>query len=114
MIDENGIDLSEPTPNLFKKVVDWGEDKGIVTGPGAFPAKQFIKTTEELGELGGALLQGDPEAFQDELGDVMVCLIILAAQNGSDAFKCLQGAYDKIKGRKGKTINGTFVKEEDL
>lgn len=23
-------------------------------------------------------------------------------------------AYEKIKGRKGKTINGTFVKEEDL
>lgn len=28
--------------------------------------------------------------------------------------ECLQYAYDEIKGRKGKTINGTFIKETDL
>lgn len=28
--------------------------------------------------------------------------------------ECVQLAYDEIKMRKGKTINGTFVKEEDL
>ena len=28
--------------------------------------------------------------------------------------ECLQFAYDEIAGRKGKMINGTFVKESDL
>lgn len=28
--------------------------------------------------------------------------------------ECVQLAYDEIKMRKGKTVNGTFVKEEDL
>lgn len=34
--------------------------------------------------------------------------------NGTDADSCLQIAYDAIKDRKGKMINGVFVKEEDL
>lgn len=27
---------------------------------------------------------------------------------------CIQQAYDEIKDRKGKMVNGVFVKEEDL
>ena len=34
--------------------------------------------------------------------------------NGTDAENCLQIAYDAIKDRKGKMIDGVFVKEEDL
>nr|DAQ79359.1 MAG TPA: NTP-PPase-like protein [Caudoviricetes sp.] len=34
--------------------------------------------------------------------------------NGTDADSCLQIAYDAIKDRKGKMIDGVFVKEEDL
>lgn len=41
-------------------------------------------------------------------------LIILAQQQGWTLEECLQYAYDEIKNRKGKTINGTFVKDSDL
>ena len=34
--------------------------------------------------------------------------------NGTDADSCLQIAYDAIKDRKGKMIDGVLVKEEDL
>lgn len=34
--------------------------------------------------------------------------------NGTDADSCLQIAYDAIKDRKGKMVDGVFVKEEDL
>jgi len=34
--------------------------------------------------------------------------------NGTNADSCLQIAYDAIKDRKGKMIDGGFVKEEDL
>lgn len=34
--------------------------------------------------------------------------------NGTDADSCLQIAYDVIKDRKGKMIDGVFVKEEDM
>ena len=28
--------------------------------------------------------------------------------------KCLQAAYEEIKDRKGRWVNGSFVKEQDL
>ena len=49
-----------------------------------------------------------------EMGDIFVTLIILCEQIGIDPEECLQMAYEKIKDRSGKTINGTFIKEEDL
>ena len=49
-----------------------------------------------------------------EMGDIFVTLIILCNQLGIDCVECLQLAYDKISKRKGKTVNGLFVKEEDL
>ena len=49
-----------------------------------------------------------------EMGDVLVTLIILAKQLEIDPSECLDLAYNKIANRKGKTIKGIFVKEEDL
>lgn len=37
-----------------------------------------------------------------------------ARANNIDAIHCLQTAYDSIKDRKGKMVNGVFVKESDL
>lgn len=34
--------------------------------------------------------------------------------NGTTAENCLEEAYEVIKDRKGKMIDGVFVKEEDL
>ena len=38
----------------------------------------------------------------------------LAHQLDLDVTECLSIAYEEIKNRKGKMVNGTFVKEEDL
>lgn len=38
----------------------------------------------------------------------------LAIHSGTNADECLQVAYDEIKDRKGKMIDGVFVKEADL
>ena len=48
------------------------------------------------------------------IGDVVVTLIILAMQNDMDLYECLNFAYDEIKGRTGKMVNGVFVKSSDL
>ena len=40
--------------------------------------------------------------------------IVLAHQLDLDVTECLSIAYEEIKNRKGKMVNGTFVKEEDL
>ena len=48
------------------------------------------------------------------MGDIFVTLIILCEQLGITPIECLEFAYKKISKRKGKTINGVFIKEEDL
>ena len=50
----------------------------------------------------------------DSIGDVYVVLVILSMQLGLEIKDCVQTAYDEIKNRKGKMLNGVFVKEEDL
>ena len=49
-----------------------------------------------------------------EMGDIFVTLIILCEDLGIDPVICLEMAYKKISKRHGRTINGTFVKSEDL
>lgn len=48
------------------------------------------------------------------IGDVVVTLIILAMQNDMDLYECLNQAYNEIKGRTGKMVDGVFVKSSDL
>ena len=52
--------------------------------------------------------------LQLEMGDIFVTLIVLYKQIGIEPIKCLDMAYEKIKDRTGKTIDGVFVKQEDL
>jgi NTP pyrophosphatase (non-canonical NTP hydrolase) len=49
--------------------------------------------------------------LKDAFGDTIVTLIILAGQNGLKLEDCLEYAYNEIKDRTGKTVNGTFVKD---
>lgn len=108
---------------LIKKVEAWGEEKGIVVPSNV--DKQFMKFMEEVFEFKTKLdlenitfdVYGEYIQFKStkmEFGDVLVTLVILAKQLGLDWEECLSMAYEKIKDRKGKTINGVFVKEEDL
>jgi len=45
---------------------------------------------------------------------MMVVLINIMARNNLSMQECLQVAYDDIKDRKGRMIDGVFVKESDL
>lgn len=45
---------------------------------------------------------------------MVVGLTILAAQSGTNIEWCIECAYQEIKDRKGRMIDGVFVKESDL
>ncbi|GAA3723093.1 hypothetical protein GCM10022378_11470 [Salinicoccus jeotgali] len=96
---------------LIQQVEQWSKDKNLHEGNSD---RQALKFYEEAGEVAAALSRGNTEALKDGIGDTVVTLIILAQQHGMTLEECLQYAYDEIKGRKGKTINGTFIKETDL
>tara|TARA_R100000951_G_scaffold95371_1_gene84382 strand:+ start:319 stop:840 length:522 start_codon:yes stop_codon:yes gene_type:complete len=93
-----------------RKVIEWAEERGLIKKENA--TKQFMKLTEEVGELANAILKKDPYETIDAIGDIQVVLIILCEQLDLNINKCLESAYDEIKDRKGKTVNGTFIKEQ--
>lgn len=89
----------------------WSKERNLHK---ADPTKQMLKVTEEVGEIAGAIARNDIESAETEIGDGVVTLIILAQQLGLNIEDCTEKAYQKIMDRKGKMINGVFVKEEDL
>ena len=98
--------------SLQDGIIRWGYARNIVS-PKNMP-KQFMKVTEELGELAEGINKDNQGQIKDSLGDILVTLIILSKDLDVDLLDCLRGAYDVIKDRTGKTVNGVFVKEEDL
>ena len=44
----------------------------------------------------------------------MVVLINIAERNDISITECLEQAYNDIKDRKGRMVDGIFVKEDDL
>ena len=94
--------------NLIENVTQWANDKGILVPDNA--PKQMLKVLEEVGETAGALLKSKDEEIKDGIGDSFVTLIILAKQLGLEPTDCLEAAWNEIKDRTGKTVNGVFVK----
>lgn len=97
--------------SVISKIIKWVRDRNLHAGD---PAKQICKTVEELGELAKAINKGKLDEAKDGIGDTVVTLICISEQLGLDFNECLEFAYNEIKDRKGKLINGIFVKEEDL
>lgn len=102
--------------NLITKINKWADSRGLKQ---ADPKIQWMRVTEEVGEIRDVFLKPhdfvDPEwSLKDAIGDSIVTLIVLCLQLGYDVEECLTIAYNDIKDRKGKMVNGTFVKEEDL
>lgn len=94
---------------IERKVIEWANERGLIKEENA--PKQFIKLTEEVGELASALLKKDPYETIDAIGDIQVVLIILCEQLGINMSDCLNSAYEEIKNRKGVLKDGTFIKE---
>ena len=120
---------------LSALVLQWGEDKGIFAK--STPLRQLDKTQEELDEtkealqklasltdqeiLSEKLLTDDPDTLdleedalaeaKDGIGDMLVTIILLAKMVDMDTVDCLQSAYDVIKKRTGKMVDGQFVKD---
>ena len=96
---------------LIKEVIKWAGERDLIKYENRFA--QLTKVVEELGELSGAILKSNKEGIIDGLGDVLVTVIILSHQLGFNPKDCLEHALIQIRDRKGKTINGTFIKESE-
>ncbi|MBN6886225.1 NTP pyrophosphatase (non-canonical NTP hydrolase) [Cytobacillus horneckiae] len=97
--------------DLTFKIEKWARDKNLQQ---ADPSKQTLKLGEEFGELCEGLAKGRKDQVKDSIGDMYVVLTILAMQLNLNIEDCISAAYEEIKDRKGKMVNGVFVKEADL
>jgi NTP pyrophosphatase (non-canonical NTP hydrolase) len=88
----------------------WAQDRNLIAGSDL--KSQFVKLIEEAGELANAIAKYDYAEFADAIGDMVVVLTIMAAQNGMQIEDCIDGAWHEIKDRKGRMVDGIFVKEE--
>jgi NTP pyrophosphatase (non-canonical NTP hydrolase) len=94
----------------FELIRDWARSRGLYDKGNSHT--QYVKLQEEAGELAKALLKNDKPEVVDAIGDMVVVLTNLAFLQGVDIEYCIDSAYKVISKRKGKMINGTFVKDE--
>lgn len=106
--------------NEFQPIRDWATEKGIYEKGDL--KTQFLKLQEESGELCKAILNNDEFELIDAIGDCVVVLTSIAELadkhfnggcNGPITIEyAINSAYTVISKRKGKMVNGTFVKDE--
>ena len=87
----------------------WATDRNLIEGSDI--KSQFVKLIEEAGELANAIAKHDYAEFADAIGDMVVVLTIMAAQNGMQIEDCIDGAWQEIKDRKGKMVDNIFIKD---
>lgn len=93
---------------MKEKIEQWFVERGIHVGDGR---PQLSKLVEEVNELIVARYWDEELDEKDAIGDIIVVLIGYCLQRGYDIEECLTGAYEEIKNRTGKVVDGTFVKD---
>ena len=99
----------DKVPDRFELIRMWAKDRGLYDKGN--PHTQYVKLQEEAGELAQAILKQDKPEILDAIGDMVVVLTNLAHLEGFTIEDCIDSAYTEIAMRKGKMLNGTFVKE---
>jgi len=95
---------------MQERIRIWHRDRNLIDG--STDKDQFCKLIQECGELSDNMCKG--RDMKDDIGDIMVVLINIMERNGYSMMDCLETAWIDIKDRKGKMVDGIFVKEADL
>jgi len=90
-------------------ILKWAKQRGIFLK--GTKKGQADKMLEEAQELWKGVYTEDIHEIKDGIGDVFVTLVILAKMHGLSLEDCINYAYQQIKNRKGKMVDGKFVKE---
>lgn len=92
-----------------ERIRQWAADRNLIEGSTAW--HQVRKLIEETEELSFALHENNVEETKDAIGDIQVVLAVMCAQLNLDIDECREIAWNEIKDRKGKMVDGVFVKE---
>ena len=101
--------IKDLTDQLIAKIAIWHHDRNLIDG--ATDKDQVCKLIQEVGELSDNVCKG--KDVRDDIGDIIVVLINIAERNDVSIMECLEVAYNDIKDRKGRMVDGIFIKESD-
>ena len=93
--------------DIIIKVEQWHIERNLIRG--STDKDQVLKLIQELGELSDSVCKD--ECLLDDVGDILVILINICTRNNVTLEDCLLTAYRDIKDRKGKMVDGVFVKD---
>ena len=93
--------------NYEEAIGQWHRDRNLIDG--STDKDQYMKLIQEAGELSDNICK--ERDISDDIGDMIVVLTNLAALENLNVEDCIDSAYKVIAQRKGKMINGTFVKQ---
>ena len=93
--------------HLVAQVSKWHHDRNLIDG--ANDKDQYMKLIQECGELSDNICK--QKDIKDDIGDILVVLINICVRNNITLEECLAVAYNDIKDRKGKMVDGVFIKE---
>ena len=96
---------------LTKAIETWGTGKGILPHPN--PIAQFQKTQEEVNELLAGIKKEDLDEIKDAIGDIFVTLVMQTKAWNLTMAECVESAYNVIKTRTGKMVDGQFIKDAE-
>lgn len=100
------------TNQLIEDVRAWGRAKGIIGENSSGSERgQLAKLVEEANELSDAIFTNDHYQKIDAIGDCAVVLILLADIIDMRFEDCLDAAYQVIKQRTGRMVDGQFIKD---
>jgi NTP pyrophosphatase (non-canonical NTP hydrolase) len=90
-------------------IEDWALERGLIEQ--STVEAQLLKLVEETAELITAIRKRDRLATQDSIGDIQTVLAVICVKLDCYLSVCASAAFDEIKDRKGRMVDGQFVKE---
>lgn len=94
---------------MTDKIKEWHYARNLIHG--SSDKDQFHKLIQECAEMSDNMCKG--KDIKDDIGDVYVVLVNIAERNGLSMEECIDQAWEDIKDRKGRMVDGVFVKESD-
>ena len=94
---------------LVKNIIQWHHDRNLIKG--STDKDQLAKLVQEMGELSDSICK--EKDVRDDIGDMIVVLLNIAERNNVTLEECLDQAWNDIKDRKGRMVDGIFIKEGD-
>lgn len=101
----------------FEKLLEEVIELYMCINPGRLPSdatNEIMEMVARLHHKGRIKTEGDKSNLPDAVGDINVVLVNYSERHEFTMLDAFNRSWGDIKDRKGKMINGMFVKESDL